>query len=658
MDSNNIITTELVNGRGRSSTLVVTFNTSVIGTAVFRELGQVLTNIERHQDDKDDGQRISGVIFTSSSPKIFLAGADLYFLDENKDSIMVLDAIIDIGHELFERIQKLKIPTVAAINGACLGGGYELALACDYRICSNDKSTKVGLPEVTLGLIPAWGGCTRLPTLLGTAGALEVILSGRQYPAKLAKKKGLIDDVFHKEHLTNAARDIIDGKRKYHRKFIPTYIPAWIANKIARRNVLKKTTGNYPAALRAIDTIKHSISTTRQYSYEREKQVFIQLIKTPETRNLLRIFFLQEKSKKLKINDFKAEKQNTTNAVVLGAGTMGAGIAQWLSSRGVNVLLKDVKTDLVANGLKKIGDLYVQGVQKHKMDRPAARDGLARISTATQDVDMRSKGIVIEAIVEKLDIKKTVLSQLEKKVGKDCIIATNTSALSINEMSSCLEHPERFVGIHFFNPVHRMKLVEVVKGEHTSDDVTQQAVKFVQSIGKLPVVVNDSPGFVVNRILIPYLLNAIDLTYDYDMEMVDEAMLRFGMPMGPFRLMDEIGLDICSHVAWDICNRLKIECAGMVLLEEYIKSGKLGKKTGEGFYDYTKKKKKRKKLKTPRDVIGIVTTQLSTIMSNEAKKVMDEGVIDDPDMLDFAMIMGTGWAPFRGGPLKSINYKL
>ena len=655
MDNESLITTNLINGPGRPSVLVVTFNTHALNSQVFKRLNVILDDIERYQG-APSGVKISGVIFTSSNPKIFLAGADLFYLNEIRDSILLLDAVIDIGHDTFERIHKLKIPTVAAINGACLGGGYELALACNYRICSNDRSTKVGLPEVNLGLIPAWGGCTRLPGLVGMPIALDAILTGKHYPAKLAKKKGLVDAVVHKEHLIDEAASVARGEKVYRRKLIPSFIPSRIAVRVARKKVLKKTKGNYPAPIEAIEALLYSTRTTRTHSYEKEKQIFIKLARTTDSfsvmDNLLRVFFLQEKSKKLKVSQVEAAP--ISRAAVLGAGTMGAGIAHWLSTRGVEVLLKDVKDDLVSSGLKKIGDLYVQGVLKHKMDRPAARDGLARISTSTNTVNLQNRDVVIEAIVEDLDIKKKVLADIENHVSDDCIIASNTSALSITEMASSLKRPERFVGIHFFNPVHQMKLVEVVRGEQTSDETVQRAVKFVQSISKLPVVVKDGPGFVVNRILIPYLLKAVDLTYDYPKEMIDQAMLQFGMPMGPFRLMDEIGLDVCSHVAWDICSRLKIDCENMVMLEKYIKAGHLGKKTGRGFYNY---REKRKSTPITAKTSSAISMALVKVMTDEAVKIVEEGIIDDPEMLDLAMIMGTGWAPFRGGPLKFINYE-
>ena len=339
--------------------------------------------------------------------------------------------------------------------------------------------------------------------------------------------------------------------------------------------------------------------------------------------------------------------------VVVGAGTMGAGIAQWISSRGVNVLLKDINDELICSGLQKIGDLYVNGVRGHKMDRPTARDGLAKITTTTEDVPLCNYQLVIEAIVEDLDVKRKVLSQLEEKLPDTAIIATNTSALSIDDMSSHLKHPERVVGIHFFNPVHKMKLVEVIRGTKTSDESVQRAVSFVHQIGKLPVVVKDSPGFVVNRILLPYLIDACRLYEDeFDPEVVDAAMVEWGMPMGPFRLMDEIGIDVCQHVVTDISERLQWHDIPDTL-QKLIKEKKLGKKSGSGFYSYKKGKTVKRKVTSTSEHKKTIKVKLAVPLSAEAQRVVDEGIVDNPDDVDFAMIMGTGYAPFRGGPIKS-----
>jgi 3-hydroxyacyl-CoA dehydrogenase/enoyl-CoA hydratase/3-hydroxybutyryl-CoA epimerase len=539
-----------------------------------------------------------------------------------------------------------------------VGGGYELALACDYRISSNDKCTKIGLPEVTLGILPAWGGCTRLPEVIGLPGALNVILTGKQYASKPAKKIGLVDVVVHKENLIDQALKLIrERKVKSNLKHWLHYaLPGPLVMSKAKSTVMSKTHGNYPAPLKILEVVYQGSKLPQKDSLLLEKEAFLELCNTPHMKNLLRIFFLQEKAKKIKQYHLSMGGTVTPpikNVVVVGGGTMGAGITQWVSSRGIDVLLKEVNDELVGDGLKRVGKLYVRGVQSYKMDRPAARDGLARVTGTAKDVNLHNKQILIEAIVENLSVKQKVLSSLEEQLPDDAIIATNTSALSVDEIASCLKRPERFVGIHFFNPVHKMKLVEIVRSKYTTDSTLYRAVEFVQQIGKLPVIVNDSPGFVVNRILVPYLMKAAELLEQgAQKEAIDAGMVKFGMPMGPFRLMDEIGLDICYHVANDLKDRLGMYYS----LEELswrVQSGMLGKKTKKGFYTYKNGRPIKKKVTEEVDVSCLVDT-----MSTEAQNVIDEKVIDDPNMLDFAMIMGTGWAPFRGGPLKYAEQSL
>lgn len=658
MDSKKLIETRLVNGAGRPSILIVDLKMKALNRVAFKELNEILTHVEMFQH-AETSDKIDGVVFTSSDPKIFLAGADLYEMEELLDHSLIASTVIEVGQETFNRIHRLKIPTVAAIHGICLGGGYELSLACDYRICSNDKSTKIGLPEVTLGILPAWGGTVRLPRLIGTSNALNVILTGRQFAPKPALKLGLVDVIDHKENIINTACKIVRGEKIIKRKFNwSSLLPVSLVARIAKKNVLKKTKGNYPAPIEIIDTVTKIDPLSIKDGFVHEKAAFLKLIKTPEMQNLLRIFFLQEKAKKLKIltaeNNFP--KPSKFNVTVVGAGTMGAGIAQWVSSRGNNVYLHDIDEELISAGLKKIGDLYVQGVRKHKFDRPHARAGLARITPVTSHSKLHNQDILIEAIVEKMVVKKQVLATLEEKLPEHAIIATNTSALSINEMAKILKRPEQFVGIHFFNPVHQMKLVEIVRGELTSDETVQRAVDFVKSIGKLPVVVNDSPGFVVNRVLIPYLVEAVNLLNSgYDIGTIDDAMIKWGMPMGPFRLMDEIGLDVCQHVASDICAQLDRPLPDNI--QSLIDKGCLGKKSGKGFYEY--KNGKCVRHTTTPDLKKRLDIQLllGTSMIAEAMDVYKEGVVENRDMIDLAMIMGTGFAPFKGGPMQ-ISKKL
>jgi 3-hydroxyacyl-CoA dehydrogenase/enoyl-CoA hydratase/3-hydroxybutyryl-CoA epimerase len=627
---------------------------NILSKDFFTELNEVLTEIE-------NGKNLKGLVFSTAKEKVFLAGADLVSMQKNIDDAPWLEEVIEVGQQTFNRIEKLTIPTTSAIHGACLGGGLELSLACNYRVASRDSCTKIGLPEVMLGILPAWGGCTRLPRTIGLTKSLKVILSGKPYPSSFALKLGIVDKLSHSEGLVKCAEDLClktprikRGTSLFSRIFSSTIIS------MARKNVLKLTRGNYPAPLKILEVLSVGIKSSARKGLQLEKEAFLELSKTEACRNLIRLFFLQEKSKKLRHKSART-KFKTSNVAVIGAGTMGAGIAQWVSSRGKYVTLKDVSKDLVSKGLEKIGDLFVSAALNHKMDRPTVRDCFGRLYGMSEDIPLKNKDIVIEVIVENFNIKKEVLANLESKMNKDAILATNTSALSITELGKSLSRPENFIGIHFFNPVHKMKLVEIVVGEATSDETISGAVEFVKSIGKLPVVVKDSPGFLVNRILLPYLVKAIDLVASgEDVERIDRALVSFGMPMGPFRLLDEIGLDVAVHVAKDLSNRLS-ELKTPRALDIILTKGDYGKKTGKGFYLYNKGKRGQvnkdltesfrisngKELKE-REIIS----SLIRVMETEAKKCLEEKIVEDSDSLDFAMVMGTGWAPFKGGPIK------
>ena len=651
-----MLTTKLINGCNKASILHIEFNTNSLNKKTFRELNDVLNFVEQFQAT-DNSDSINGVIFSSKKKNIFLAGADLFELSTLLDTPKAIEVVIEYGQETFTRISKLTIPTVACIHGACLGGGYELALACDYRIASNEQCTKIGLPEVTLGILPAWGGTTRLPRLIGLTKSLKVILGGAASAAKPALKLGLIDKLQHKELLVGTAVKLIRSNKISAKDPEVTcgLIFGGIILNQAKKMVTKKTKGNYPAPYKIIEVLRQSVKGSIADSLKLEKEAFMDLVETEEMKNLLRIFFLQEKYKKLTVTDCKTPSIDT--CAVVGAGTMGAGIAQWLSSKGKKVYIKEVNEELVAKGLKTIGDLYVAGIHRHKFDRPTARASLANIVPVTANDKLHDTGIVIEAIVEKLDVKQNVLAELEEYVTPDCIIATNTSALSIDDIACKLKQPERFIGIHFFNPVHKMQLVEIVRGSKTSDETVQRAVKFVQSIGKLPVVVRDSPGFVVNRILVPYLINACNLYEDgYTIEEIDQTMVGWGMPMGPFRLMDEIGIDICQHVAADLYSRLPgIKDQLPTTLEQLIKKDKLGKKSNAGFYEYKKGKSVKKSTTVALENESIILYTLVNSLVSESRLVLKERVAESAEDIDFAMIMGTGFAPFRGGPL---NFKV
>jgi len=562
----------------------------------------------------------------------------------------------------------LKIPTVAAIHGASAGGGYEVALACDYRIASDDPATRIGLPETTLGLIPAWGGCTRLTRLIGVEKAEEVIVKGKLSSAEDASKLGLVDGVASRDKLLELARKKLgDGKRK---------VQGRSASPASQELRSAKQQGN-SAPERAIEIINKTLSISPEESLRMELDAIVDLGKSESTQNLIRNFFLAEKYKK---GTSKAPVEKVLHAAVIGAGVMGSGIAQWLSSRGVTVILRDIARELVDRGLANIEKVYADAVKRGLMTEEKAKTGRARIVASTAPMELRDVQFIIEAASEKFEVKKEIFRELGMQAGPKTIIATNTSALPVGRLADTTVSPEHVIGLHFFNPVSRMKLVEVVIARQTADDTRERSLAFIRQIGKLPVIVRDSPGFLVNRVLFPYLLDAAEL-FESGLKAgkIDDALVQWGMPMGPLRLIDEIGVDITI----DIGNTLeeaygRRDHVSSVLLR--LREGKmLGRKTGAGFYKYEGKTQtaneslaqwRRALHGEPEGAEGPdippdwhrdprlrlneegLAHRLVFLMVNEAARCVEENVVDSPEDADYGMILGTGFAPFRGGPLR------
>lgn len=617
--------------------------------ATLMELGEILGQIEKDST-------IKGVMIRSAKPSIFIAGADLNVLANAAGDD--LRSLIELGQNTFNRLEDLRVPTVAAIHGACAGGGLELALACDWRIASDSKKTKIGLPETQLGILPAWGGSTRLPRLVGLPTALSLILGGKLLPAKAAKHKGVVDAVVPQEHLeVFAATWLARGKRQ-----LPGHWPQHSAlavpliRKKAESALRARTRGLYPGAQAALEVVTDSVRQTREQSLRAERDAIVRLSALPETRQLLRLFFLQERAKKHRHT--QAEPRPVKNAAVIGSGVMGSGIAYWLSTRGLNVILCDIAEDAVAKGMKSITKLYRDAVSQRVFSPVEAERGLDRIHATAESIPLHRCDLVIEAAVEELPIKKKIFADLSSRVSPQTVLATNTSALPIHELASVISHPERLLGLHFFNPVHRMQLVEVVRTPATSDETLATGVAFVRSIGKLPVVVRDSPGFLVNRILVPYLVEAARL-FDAggDPEALDREMLDFGMPMGPLRLLDEVGLDVAVHVAKTLAAAFPDRMTVPAIAEKLMERGHLGRKSGKGFFRYDgshhSPDPEALALRSGHTPLPADTRDhLAGLMTIEAKLCLAEGVAETADDIDLAMVMGTGYAPFRGGPMQ------
>jgi 3-hydroxyacyl-CoA dehydrogenase/enoyl-CoA hydratase/3-hydroxybutyryl-CoA epimerase len=548
------------------------------------------------------------------------------------------------GQRVFNRLAALKIPTVAAIHGACAGGGYEVTLACDWRIASDDPATRIGLPETTLGLIPAWGGSTRLPRLIGEENASEVILKGKLYSASEALKLGLVDEVASREHLLDAARKKLSVGKRPESRMPPAKArtPFSADPKSARA--------------RALGVITTGATNPVDESLKLEVDAIVDLGKTESTQNLIRNFFLAEKYKK---GNLSKKFEKVAHAAVIGAGVMGSGIAQWLSSRGVTVILRDVNREMLDRGLANIEKVYGDAVKRGLMPEEKAKQGRARIVASTAPMELRDVAFIIEAASEKMEIKKEIFRELSMQAGAKTIVATNTSALPVSQLAGCTVSPDRVIGLHFFNPVSRMKLVEVVVGKETSDDTKERALAFTRQVGKLPVVVRDSPGFLVNRVLFPYLLDAAELfEAGIELEKIDEKMVKWGMPMGPLRLIDEIGIDVTIDIATTLEKAYGRRDRAPEILKKMREAKLLGRKSGAGFYKYEGKTQTPNESlaqwlsgNAPTDDVDLAN-RLMFLMVNEAARCVEEKVVGSPEDADYGMILGTGFAPHRGGPLR------
>ncbi|NDE98854.1 MAG: hypothetical protein EB034_11350, partial [Verrucomicrobia bacterium] len=493
-----------------------------------------LEELNAHLDAIERDPTLRGVVLTSAKPGIFIAGADLHSL--STAPMNALREMVEFGQRVFSRLAALPLPTAAAIHGAALGGGFEVCLACDFRLATPDKATKLGLPEVQLGILPAWGGSTRLPRLVGLPKALDLILAGKTVVAKQALKLGMVDDLVPRESLLAVAlAKVAKAGRKPHRavpfavKATNNAIAGNLISMLTQPKLFKKTRGHYPAVLKALEVVTLGVGRSEERALKLEADAICQLAQTEAAKNLIRVFFLQERAKKLGFGNERKEAaapRRVERAAVIGAGVMGAGIAQWLAARGVSVMLRDINADAVGRGMCTIAKLFADGTKRRTFTPVEARAAMDRISPVVELPSLRGADVIIEAAVEKMDLKKDIFRKLEQLAGPDTILATNTSALSVTELADSLTARERVVGIHFFNPVHRMQLVEIIHTPRTDAEVVRRALKFVQAMGKLPVLVKDSPGFVVNRVLMPYLVEAARL-FEAGAEVtdLDEAML-------------------------------------------------------------------------------------------------------------------------------------
>ena len=608
-----------------------TINT--LGREVFAELNEALDILEREPP--------KALVIRSGKANGFIAGADVTEFTElsNVDAAV---ALVKRGWDTFMRLANVRFPTLALIKGFCLGGGLELALACRYRVVVDEPGTRLGLPEVLLGIVPDWGGVHRLPRLVGAPAALDMLLTGKTIDARRAKKIGLADECVPVRIMENTARGVLTKLPPPRTLLFPLSLTL---NPLARRiiaaqamkQVAKRARREHYPAPYAILELFERYDGNPMIVPDDDPASIKTLLKTPTAANLIRVFQLQERLKSLGKEDaFKA-----THVHVVGAGTMGGDIAAWCALRGLTVTLQAPNAERLSPALARAAKLFGERLK----DRRRARDANDRLIPDAAGDGVARADVIIEAIFENLDAKRALFVALEKEAKPDAILATNTSSIPLEEIAAPLADPSRLVGLHFFNPVPRMMLVEVVAGENTRAELVARGAAFVRQIDKLPLPVKSAPGFLVNRVLAPYLMTAMRCVDEgLAPETVDEAALAFGMPMGPIELADTVGLDICMAVG----KMLDPSANPPVKLKGLVDAGKLGKKTGQGFYAWTNGKAQKQ---TAAAVPGGLAQRLVGPCIDEAKKALADHIVADADLVDAGAIFGTGFAPFRGGPL-------
>ncbi len=589
--------------------------------------------------------RPAGIVIRSAKPSGFIAGADVNEFRGVSD-VREVETRMARAHAVVDRLDALKVPSVAVIHGFCLGGGLEVALACNTRIAIDNA--RFGFPEVMLGLHPGLGGTARFTHLVSPLEAMTMMLTGKTIDARKAKSLGLVDAVTQERHVQNAVKDAIFGRLRPHKQGLLARamnlgpVRGLLANRMRGEAAKTAPKEHYPAPYALIDLWeKHG--GDRKAMLAAEQVSFANLMVTATAQNLIRVFFLREQMKKL------ADGRNTVKHVhVIGAGAMGGDIAAWCAHQGLRVTLADMKAEPIAGAIKRAADLFGKIIRK-KTD---LRDALDRLMPDMTGEGARNADIIIEAVPEKLELKQKVYAGLEPVMKAGAILATNTSSIPLQDLRTTLTHPERLLGLHFFNPVSRLQLVEVVSHDTVDPLALATALKFVGAIDRLPLPVKSSPGFLVNRALTPYMLEAmVMLDEKVDKATIDAAAEKFGMPMGPIELADQVGLDICLAVG-DMLRSKFGEAAfppAPDWLRDKVKKGELGRKTGKGFYDW--KDGKAVKLPSPVQPTDEMIDRLILPMSNVCVACLREGIVENADVVDGAMIFGTGYAPFRGGPL-------
>lgn len=591
-----------------------------------------------------------GLVIRSAKAKGFIAGADIREFQAFDEKGTIGDSIRR-GQQAFQRLAELPCPTVAAIHGFCMGGGTEISLACRYRVASNDPLTRIGLPEVKLGIYPGWGGSVRLPRLVGAPAAMDMMLTGRTLSASAAKAIGLVDKVVDPATLVDAAAELAlrGTQRPFKQRFLGWITNTWPARQLLAPMLVKQVARkarkeHYPAPYALIETWRRSGGGI-QARLAAERKSVVKLAATPTARNLTRVFFLQERLKGIGGKD-----SGIRNVHVVGAGVMGGDIAAWSAYKGFEVTLQDREQRFIDGAMARAQELFAKKV-KDDAKRPEVA---ARLKSDLNGDGVPNADLVIEAIIEQAEAKRDLYANVEPRLKPDALLTTNTSSIPLIELREHIRRPAQFAGLHYFNPVALMPLVEIIHHDAMAPDTEKRLAAFCKALDKLPVPVAGTPGFLVNRVLFPYMLEAVT-AYSEGIPgpAIDKAAVKFGMPMGPIELIDTVGLDVASGVGRELAPFLGLSIPAALATPP--EQGKRGKKDGQGLYAWENGKPKKPELpkdyKAPEDL----EDRLILPLLNEAVAALHDGVVADADLLDAGVIFGTGFAPFRGGPIQYIR---
>ncbi|PWI34684.1 fatty acid oxidation complex subunit alpha FadJ [Vibrio albus] len=632
---------------------------NVLKMESIHQLGEILTELENRQDE------IKGLIIHSGKPDSFIAGADVRMIDRCRTKSEA-KALVDAGHEVFNRLSWLPVTTAVAIHGVCLGGGLELSLACDYRICTDADTTRLGLPEVQLGILPGAGGTQRLPRLIGLIPALDIILTGKQVRARKAKKLGLVDDAVPLSILMDTAKLYAQKSKPKRRLTIKEF--ALSRTSVMRRLIIsqaekkaqQKARHNYPAIGHILDVINYGLANGLKRGLDYEIHHFAELAVTPESQALRSIFFATTEMKKETGSDALPIPVNGVG--VLGGGLMGAGIAYVSGIKaGAAVRIKDVSNDGILHALRYSHQLLEKQCKRRILTPAQRQKKMMQLSGGTDFTGFHHADVVVEAVFEDLALKQQMVADIEMHANEKTIFATNTSSLPIHQIAEKAARPENIVGLHYFSPVEKMPLAEIIPHAGTSDQTIATVVDFSRKQGKTPIVVRDSAGFYVNRILVPYIYEAIRILLDGEpMEVIDNALMNAGFPVGPVSLLDEVGMDVGAKIMPVLVAEHGERFKGPDIVNTMLKNDRKGRKNGRGFYSYKGKKKTPDKSVyrllnvTPEASMKEQDISLRCLfpMLNEAVRCLDEGVIRNARDGDIGAIFGIGFPPFTGGPFR------